>query len=679
MNKKIILSALFLSISLSFSAQISKSWNFENTAQATGTVKNVITASGVVGNAAVFDGYTSDWEEKGIDIVPKTLFVEAWVAPLDYSFNVSAIVNQQNEQNQGFIFGINHNGQLVATFYAGGEAKTCISDESTEWLKWSHVALTYEEGKGIRLFLNGALVKTLPFAEKIDFCTDCPLVIGKTQIMDTPAYTERTTSRAVKSWMRFNGRIDELHISDKIPDAKTLQKQVTSIGKAGIQALEKPQMPSADIPQGPFGAFYTRLHYTAGWEALWKVSDHADVVVRFPDSPVKYVFWRGTGYIPAIVSENNIWMTDQSLENWGSGECYEVMGDKQCRYSHVRIIESTPARVVIHWRYALAGIHHQIMYEDDTGWGDWADEYWTIYPDGVGIRKQILHSGHFKKDGGNGYQFQETILFNQPGTKPQDNLNPDAISFSDMEGHIATYSWEKGAPAKFTEPVHHPIQRINIKAEYKPFSIFPSERITKVFDFGWVEGYSTFPCWNHWPVSQIRSDGRNATRPDKPSHTSLTAAITGINGDIQEVEYLTDNTILVRQMMGMTTEPIQTLLPLARSWNNPPAVKLESAGYDYKGYDKYQRAYLIEGKTTGKNRETLQFTVQASESAPIHNMAFVLENWNHPNIKLLIDGKKVNVTDFKTGFIQTLASSNLTLWVPLSSTRPVSVTVKAID
>jgi hypothetical protein len=100
-----------------------------------------------------------------------------------------------------------------------------------------------------------------------------------------------------------------------IPSESALAAAVNQTGKAGVQALQFPQMPSAGIKQGPFGAYYTRLYFDKGWESVWKTGDYPDVAVRFPDTPVKCVFWRGTGYIPAIVSENNTWMTDKPIQS----------------------------------------------------------------------------------------------------------------------------------------------------------------------------------------------------------------------------------------------------------------------------------------------------------------------------------------------------------------------------
>jgi len=61
--------------------------------------------------------------------------------------------------------------------------------------------------------------------------------------------------------------------------------------------------------------------------------------------------------------------------------CAGPIMDHQCMYSHVRIIESNDARVVIHLRYALADAFYDFEAVSDDGRGEWCYEYHTLYPD----------------------------------------------------------------------------------------------------------------------------------------------------------------------------------------------------------------------------------------------------------------------------------------------------------
>ncbi len=537
---------LLLSGNWCFSQTI-KHWTFDENPIPPEITKDVTFQEGIKNNAALFNGFTSEWTEDGFTDLNTTFYIHCWIALQEYSFNQSAIVNQQNNYHSGFFFGINHLGELVGSIASEGRWLTCISESKIPLLKWSHVAMVFDRDKGIKLYIDGKPEGELKMKMIPTFAPKVPLVIGKNQMKMSPANTERTTSMNQKSWMRFDGLIDELIISANIPADKEIIRYVKEIDKVGEQVFEYRKMPSGKFGQGAFGAYYTRLMYAPGWEKLWKVSEYPDVVVRFPDSPVKFIFWRGTGYSPSIVTENDIWVCDQSAENFASGECYEVMSDKQCRYSHVRIIESTPARCVVHWRYALTGIKFDIYREDVDGWGEWVDEYWTIFPDGVAARKEILHSDSFKNNKG-GYQLQSTMFFSQPGTRPQDNATFEALEFIDFEGNKALYSWEKEAPRKYDKTRYQPIQLLRLNAEHDMFCIFPPENRSTAMQFGWAEGYSNFSSWDHWPITQNKSDGRVAYMSDRAAHT----CITDVNGRNQLIEYGSDNTVIARQLLGMT-------------------------------------------------------------------------------------------------------------------------------
>src|SRR5512139_1971848 len=110
-------------------------------------------------------------------------------------------------------------------------------------------------------------------------------------------------------------------------------------------------LPSAPTAPPGFGANYTRLKYTKQWERLWRVGDHPDILVRFAAHRCRLVFWRGTSFVPCWVTENEIWYTNEWLETWGRDvvSCAEPLMDRDCLFSHVRIIENSPARVMVHW------------------------------------------------------------------------------------------------------------------------------------------------------------------------------------------------------------------------------------------------------------------------------------------------------------------------------------------
>jgi hypothetical protein len=136
------------------------------------------------------------------------------------------------------------------------------------------------------------------------------------------------------------------------------------------------------------------------------------------------------------------------------------MSDKESYTNHARIIENTRARVVIQWRYPLVDVFHVIAnYDEDTGWGDWADWYYTIYPDGVAIKKMHLWTA-----GPRNHEWQEGMAI----------LGPD----------------------------QHPEQTLETE---------PSLRLASM-------DYAVFPSWNHWPVAQMPSDGRYAAYPDRAAH-----------------------------------------------------------------------------------------------------------------------------------------------------------------
>ena len=282
----------------------------------------------------------------------------------------------------------------------------------------------------------------------------------------------------------------------------------------------------ADAPAGPdtFGAIYTRLHYYKGWDDVWRVGDQADVVVRFDQAPYWFTFWRGTSYIPHWVTENGIWYDNEFTETFPPGMVgsAEPMSDKQCRFSQVRILESSDARAVVHWRYAPLGVGYLPAYPDPlTDWADWTDEIHTIYPDGVGVRKIVVHTSKPDAD----REWHEGIVVMGPGMTPNDAIEPTGLVIANSRGESVNVSWEKTTPPHDPpQPSHAGIQRINTRSRFKPFAIarWQDDPRFDVYSGEVRRDVSIYPWWNHWPTAFEPSNGRYALAADRASHSSLT-------------------------------------------------------------------------------------------------------------------------------------------------------------
>jgi hypothetical protein len=453
---------------------------------------------------------------------------------------------------------------------------------------------------------------------------------------------------------------------------------------AWSQDEEHPKLPSGPDGPGSFGAYYAHLKYTPEWDKPWRVDDHPDVVVRFDEGGHKFVFWRGTSYIPCWVTDTDVWYTNEFVERRGAHSpntegCVEPMSDKQCRFSHVRIIESNDARVVVHWRYAPVDVRYEHPFIDQrTGWFDWVDEYYVIYPDATGIREINVQSNGLDK----WIEFQEAIVVNQPGTLPDDNIELGAVSIANMNGEHITYYWnEEGGPEFNENPPHSNIFKVNLKGSLQPFALVAPPKgdgnlITS------YEGHglnSHFNWWDHWPVSMDASDGRGARSAEKPSHSSLCHFALPGNSTAQWEPYEeSENKVTKLMMHGMTEKKVEEIVPIAKSWLFPCALMLSSSSYESLGYDPPQMAYVIE-KTDPESASPLTFTLEASEESPLVNPAFVIRNWGNREVELILNGTVLKRgTDFRYGIEQKLEGTDLVVWIRKESSEPVSLSLKPI-
>jgi len=630
--------------------------------------------SGVSGNAVLFDGFTSHVLLNKVPHIQDDFSVEAWIAMGAYPTFICPLVDYMIDPEEGYYNGyqlcIDAMGRLALRIATDGRIEEVRGKESIPLNTWTHVAGVYTIDGGMKIYVNGELAGSLmPDArfKPIDpeYWIEPPMIFGKSRGKSRPYGTIRPEgTQLVYSF--FDGLMDEVKVYNKAISEKEIQKSIASAGE-----LKKPELPERILPSGvmepgKFGAITQTIPYFPAWDAPWHVGDEADVSVRFDETACKFVFWRGTSYIPCWVTENRIWYNNGFNEGWNEHGSCEPMSDKRTIYSQVKVVESNEARVVVLWRYGLVDNWNTFAFEDpETRWGDWTEEKFVIYPNMIGVRVDALYSNAPRAE----HEWQESMMVMGWGQRPDDVLENEALSLANIDGDHHTYSWEHEIPPHFPpDPKNANIQVVNTKSEYKPFSaVRPQDNPNIDIYSGEIRrDVCVFPWWNHWPVAPKPTDGRYAMFADRASHASLSHWIWGAYEE-------TDNSMTKLMLNGLTNKTVEELVPLVKSWSNPPEIKFENAEIASGAYNPAELAFVVDCKNEGTE---LSFSIEASEESPIVDPAFVVNNWGELDATVQIDGTEMKEgNDFRMDFKYGIENTDLIIWLRKEARVPVKISI----
>lgn len=471
-----------------------------------------------------------------------------------------------------------------------------------------------------------------------------------------------------------------------------------------------PPFPESSLDPGPFGAFYTRLKYWAEWDNPRRVGDYADVVVQFEDSIDRLIFWRGATNVPHWANDKNMWYENEFCERRGDDagldSLCEPMQDHDSRHSNVRVLQSSPARVIVHWRYHPSTLANKIPFVDETRWGDTVDEYHYVYPDETAVRDTTLYTS--KPNVFN--EWHEAIPTMGPGQIPEDCLEMQAFSMANTKGEAIYFNFEKAFPPDSDFKDGYNIILIGMKGKSKPFAV--CESYGQWFDPISRPGDTRFNHYDDWPAWPKKYRRQNYERKPEnqnyrdfceflPAHSSLMH----LDWDNYEDNY--DGPVVwLRKVLlhGMTrNNDVKSLVPLTKYWENAPAIKVTGYGYSGGYFEKSQKAYHLQRRvrTVGfehlvnkdddrnpnKDAEKVDIQVYASEDSPILNPCFVINGWPEGGIKarLYINGKEVpEGKDFKQGIetnwdqTQWDSKHSLVVWARCSSTETINFVIEQV-
>jgi hypothetical protein len=618
---------------------------------------------GVSGTALAFDGYTSAIRlpAEQAPAIADAVTLEGWVALGAYPWNWAPLVQQGHDAS--YYLGIGPHGGVAMRVRAGSEVVEVKSEKRLERRRWYHVAGTFDKATGtLRVFVDGEPCGERRAPKEDVARSTAPIQIGQGKPM---AQSDPVRRNTFKDTFSFDGLIDEVRIYDTALSPEQIAASYEAFGLSEARRAQ-PDLDGRRLPAGRdtgrFGAYYTHLNFYDTWDGLFRFGEHPDVVVEFDRHPTRFVFWRGTCYITMMVNEAGQWYSNEFNETWnrsGGRGCQEPMSDKESFSNHAKILENTPARCVILWRYPLVDVLHTIAnYDPETGWGDWSDWIYTIYPDGVAAKQSICWT-----DGSSRHEWQEGMVITGPDQHPEQVIETDpALVLATLGGETRAYSWKSGPPkgVNYRDVAMH---IVNFQGDYDPFTI-GDIRGGNVYS-GEVTDYSVFPSWNHWPVAQMPSDGRYARHPDRTAHSSLTH----INAPLEK--HLGGDRPYIRMLLleGMTKKEPEALRQLARSWLHAPAITAQ-AGCKTFGYDRGKREYPL--VATG---EHMTVAIEASEDRPIVNLCFAVRNWGTGGDGTVrVDGKEPAAVRQGT-FVDTDGTNTRVFWVELEATTPTTFTI----
>ena len=437
----------------------------------------------------------------------------------------------------------------------------------------------------------------------------------------------------------------------------------------GATALKLRFDPPISVRDPATGAFSTRT-YEDGWDARL-----GDVVVSLPNG-ARFVFWRGSSYIPFWAGAHNTGLSMEWAENLAppadAVDCVEPLMDKELRYGRVDVVESTAARVHVRWRYQSTDLHYKV-------WGDEAVEDYYFYPDGFGTRVLTL-----KSDPATDYELSEFILLAPQDAYPFAVLpaRPIDVLAADGSARSIAFPIDRAAEADLRRSTVLPaVYRVRLHEEESLAAIYYNPRDAAlppvIFAPFLDRGEVVTPAYwgSHWPLARGNMTG--SAIDDRihltPSHTSLMSWARSKPGPIGSATSTTldalgrSRPMTVRRwawLIGMSDAPDDRLRAWARSYGSPPTLELRGARPDLDAYSPERRALRLDV-------EARDVTIEIKPGVPAVNPVFELIGAPAGPLRVMLADRVLEPVKF--------AWDGRTLWLDATINAPTRANLRFGD
>ena len=357
--------------------------------------------------------------------------------------------------------------------------------------------------------------------------------------------------------------------------------------------------------------------------------------------------------------------------------CAEICQDGDLRYARMWIAHQSPGRIVVRTRGALCDrdgkiAHRDIDSKSPYGKGDWADEQFMIYPDGMCVRTIKIYTGMAPKAeaswGRKGHPFecQKTTIIGNTGQLPTEDIDVNALTLMSMDGQSKTVSFKPyPKPGEFLKGAN--IQIVNLKSRFKPFTIVQDDDVIISPYYG--------PDIDRKHIDERVFVGW-------PRGAKWTKHYTVALSHVIDWKFhkRTENTLTRTYLLGMTAAATKSdqaaeLLPVARAWLKAPELKIASKGYKSLGFDRTEKAWIIE--KTHPAAIPLVVEIAASKDRPVVNPCIVIRNCRRLLRSFQQDARRVSGgRDLRGGFERRGGRTDLVIWRWTSAVKPVRFIIR---
>lgn len=627
----------------------------------------VVAVPGISGDALRFDGVTGHCELRQCQSSTEFTF-EAWVALAAYPPAWCTIAGQWRDQ-RGWRVDLGPEGQLhfeVASEHGPIQRAT---SRAFPVGRWTHLVATCGPSPilngyvkdphwGLKVYVEGREVGGGWWSYHPPLLApDEPLRIGGPSpywFVSDLAQWPRNSAALLDPGFALAGVVDEVRIYREVMDRDEVHRRCASA------AVPDPPLPERRLPDGPqgpgaFGAVVCSLPYSADWDALRDEGIAPDVVVRFDASEARFVFWGGLAHEPMWVAQDGVRaMLSPTSSIAGRCDPFPFPRRSDTPVSTARILSSHSARVVLSCRRP-ANLDPFAPEEAQ----DWIEDLWMIYPDACGARRTLAPAG-----GMPAWRAALRCLW-EPGQNPCDLLNEDFLALSDLEG--------AGTFARFAEESQYrswqvpgedgfAIQLLNLNSATKAFLALEPWGSVDIVEPG---------------ISDLDEPPRGDVHGVKDGQEFRWAFGGGLGPYVLPggAEFTQEaDPEGCELMFGMRPEG-DDVQALARGWARPPELVLASPAWRSSGWDRSQRAWLIERVEW---RAELAFRIDASEASPMVRPAIVVRGWGERVVDVTIDGEPAREgVDYRQGLERQLGPTDLVVWLDRVATRPVDVEIAA--